>query len=558
MLLIWDSWFGATLFDVKYSAGESGVFAPVAGSQGLSGNSASVHCDVLSTDWISGQLMVVGSNEAGTFSFPYSPVQLTQPMSALATGYLKASNTGAGDNFGSSVALSRDGSTLVVGAYLEQSNAWGVDGDESDNSLTNAGAVYVFVRSADSWSQQAYLKASNTGSDDYFGLSVALSADGNTLAVGASGERSNAIGVDGDESNNSLNNAGAVYIFVRNGSMWSQQAYVKASNTGNNDYFGGSVALSHDGNTLAVGADGEYSSATGVYGDENDNSMALAGAVYVFERSSSTWTQRAYVKASNSGDGDHFGCSVALSQDGKTLAVGARTEESNATGVNGDENNDGALYAGAAYVFTNVAGLWSQQAYVKASNTDANDRFGRKVVLSADGNTLVVNSVNDGSNATGINGDDSDNSFVGAGAVHLYKRSGSVWSHQTFFKASNTRATQSFGTSLSLSQDGNKLVVGAWGESGSAIGVNGDETDTGKNDSGAAYLFEFNNGVWSQKAYVKSPNTGTNDSFGQSVALSGDGTVLAIGANLEDSSATGIGGDSSDNGAVDSGAVFLY
>ncbi|NCQ62251.1 MAG: hypothetical protein GW913_16475, partial [Myxococcales bacterium] len=146
--------------------------------------------------------------------------------------YLKASNTGANDLFGQVVALSADGSTLAVGAILEASNAMGAGGDQADNSAADAGAVYVFTRAGSMWSQQAYLKASNTGVRDWFGSAVALSADGSTLAVGAAGEDSNAMGAGGDQADNSATEAGAVYVFTRAGSMWSQQAYLKASNTG--------------------------------------------------------------------------------------------------------------------------------------------------------------------------------------------------------------------------------------------------------------------------------------------------------------------------------------
>src|SRR5690606_18167910 len=117
--------------------------------------------------------------------------------------YVKASNTGAsGDQFGWSVALSADGSTLAVGAYLEDSAATGVNGDQANDTAGNSGAVYVFTRSGAIWSQQAYLKASNTGPSDFFGYRVALSADGSTLAVGAYLEDSAATGVDGDQADN--------------------------------------------------------------------------------------------------------------------------------------------------------------------------------------------------------------------------------------------------------------------------------------------------------------------------------------------------------------------
>ena len=193
-----------------------------------------------------------------------------------------------------------------------------------DNSSIYAGAVYVFSRSGTTWTQQAYVKASNTEAGDQFGYSVSLSSDGNTLAVGAKHEDSNATGIiDTNQDDDTKSAAGAVYVFSRSGTTWTQQAYVKASNTEANDDFGYSVSLSSDGNTLAVGAQRESSNATGIGGDEDDNSAPFAGAVYVFSRSGTTWTQQAYVKASNTEKIDHFGASVSLSSDGNTLAVGA-------------------------------------------------------------------------------------------------------------------------------------------------------------------------------------------------------------------------------------------
>ena len=279
--------------------------------------------------------------------------------------YLKASNTGAGDQFGYSVAISGD--TVVVGAYTEDSNATGVNGNGGDNSAGGAGAAYVFVRSGGSWTQQAYLKASNTDAGDFFGGSVAISGD--TVVVGAIYEDSNATGVNGNGEDDSAANAGAAYVFVRSGGSWTQQAYLKASNTGAVDWFGASVAIS--GDTVVVGATYEDSNATAVNGNEGDNSAANAGAAYVFVRSGVSWTQQAYLKASNTDAGDWFGHSVAISGD--TVVVGASGEDSNATGVNGNEGDNSAAYAGAAYVFVRSGGSWTQQAYLKASNTGAGD-----------------------------------------------------------------------------------------------------------------------------------------------------------------------------------------
>ena len=186
-------------------------------------------------------------------------------------GYFTASNTGPDDGFATGtpgVALSADGTTLAVGAFGEDSNATGIGGDQTDNSAAFSGAVYVFRFDGSDWSQQAYVKASNGEAGDAFGWAVSLSADGNTLVVGAFGEDSNATGIDGDQNDNSALASGAVYVYGFDGTDWSQQAYVKASNTEASDSFGQTVALSADGTTLAIGALGEASVATGVGGDQ--------------------------------------------------------------------------------------------------------------------------------------------------------------------------------------------------------------------------------------------------------------------------------------------------
>ena len=228
---------------------------------------------------------------------------------------------------------------------------------------------------------------------------------------------------------------GRTYTIVVTRLTVAQEAYAKVSNTDANNLFGLSAALSGDGNTLAVGAIDEDSAATGVNGDQADNSAAGAGAVYVFTRDSAgVWTEQAYVKASNTDANDLFGLSTALSGDGNTLAVGAIDEDSAATGVNGDQADNSAARAGAAYVFTrDSGGVWTQQAYIKASETGANDLFGWNVALSDDGNGLAVGVFDDDSAALGLKRDQADNTQRIAGAVYVFTRdSGGVWTQQTF------------------------------------------------------------------------------------------------------------------------------
>jgi hypothetical protein len=475
-----------------------------------------------------------------------------------AVGYVKASNTGADDQLGTSIALSADGSTLAVGAMYEDSSALGIDGNPADNSAADSGAVYVFTRGAGTWSQQAYVKASNTRPGQAFGWRVALAADGSTLAVGAPLEASNATGMDGDQHDVSAIYSGAVYVFTRSAGSWSQQAYVKASNTARFDFFGFGLALSADGNTLAVGAPSEDSNANGVNGDESNNSATDSGAVYVFTRSAGIWSQQAYVKASHSEVADRFGIAVALAADGSTLAVGANGEDSNATGIDGDQANNAASSSGAAYVFTRSAGVWAQQAYVKASNTGAGDGFGASMALSANGDTLAVGAMAEASNARGINGNAADNSAADSGAVFVFTRSAGSWSPQAYVKASNADTGDLFGYSIALAADGNTLAVGARGERASATGLGGNSADNSLAKTGAAYVFTRSAGVWAELAYVKASNSGQDDLFGESVALAADGGTLAVAASGEAGSSTGVGGNQADDSAPASGAVYLY
>ena len=398
--------------------------------------------------------------------------------------YLKASNPDTQDQFGRSVAISGD--TIVIGAPEERSSATGVNGDEADNSAVSAGAAYVFVRDeTDVWSQQAYLKASNTESRDIFGWSVAVSE--NTIVVGAIFEGSFATGVNGDQANNLSLVSGAAYVFVRDGTgAWDQQAYLKASNTGVGNQFGRAVAVS--GNTVVIGAPFEGSNATGVNGNQFNNFARDAGAAYVFVRDGSgSWGQQAYLKASNTNADDRFGWSVAMS--GETIAIGARGENSNATGINGDQADNSANDAGAAYVFVRNGTAWSQQAYLKASNAQILDEFGISVGVSGD--IVVVGAMSESSNATGVNGDQADNSALRAGAAYTFVRDGSgIWSQQAYLKASNTDVDDRFGESVAVA--GDTIIVGSPLEDSGVTGVNNsNQADNSADDAGTAYIFDI-------------------------------------------------------------------
>lgn len=327
--------------------------------------------------------------------------------------YLKASNTEWDDHFGYSISLSGDGNTLAVGSLYEDSPSTGINGDQGNSpSGANSGAVYVFYFSSGSWIQQSYIKANDTQSLDNFGFSLSLNNDGNILAIGApqteeaskqydfnSGSvyifkrnsgtwqqtdqltSSNpsfqdfygfsvaldsvgntlAIGAGGD-SNSSYNLSvypvpaaakfsGAVYIYTFEANIWNQQAYLKASNIDAGDQFGFAVSLSQNGSILAVGAPGESSDGKGLNSNQLDNSQDKAGAIYVFNRSAGLWTQKSYLKASNTDAGDFFGSTLSLTGDGSTLVSGSSEEDSISTGMRGIQNDNSAIDSGAVYLY---------------------------------------------------------------------------------------------------------------------------------------------------------------------------------------------------------------
>ena len=459
-------------------------------------------------------------------SFSQRPVILTNLELNSLIGRIQSNNIDDDDRFGTSISLSDDGNVLAVGAPTEDGSSQGING-QVDDRRTNSGAAYVFRRNGGLWVQEAYIKAfNNTTNGDQFGWSLSLSGDGNILAVSANGEDRSVSGAI--VSGVAFENTGAVYLFSRSTSNWVSDHYIKETNQSRGDQFGHKVVLSKDGRTLAVGVPLEDGSSTGVNAAHNDNAPE-SGAVFIFQFRSvsgqNRWELHSYIKASNAGRDDRFGDSIALSDNGETLAVGAPNEDGSSAGVNGLQN-DNAPETGAVYVFRLTNNIWSQQAYIKPSNPSQDDRFGLSVSLSGDGNLLSTGAPNEDGSSTAINTVQNDNT-TNTGAVYVFRIVNGVWSQQAYVKASNAGANDGYGQSVSLSRDGNLLAVGALAEDGTSKGIGGSD-DNRTNDAGAAYLIEFRNGIWTQKAYIKSSNPLNNAAFGGVLDLSADGGTLAI------------------------------
>jgi hypothetical protein len=369
---------------------------------------------------------------------------------------LTASDGIPGNNFGLSVSMSGDGNIVVVGA--------------PNPSGSHQGSAYIFVRSEGIWSQQQKLTASDGATGDHFGSGTSMSGDGNTVVVGAYGD---------DIGSNT--NQGSAYIFVRSGGVWSQQQKLTASDGAEYDYFGMSVSISGDGNSLLVGALGD-----------DIGSNINQGSAYIFVRSDGVWSQQQKLTASDGISGNHLGSGTSMSGDGNTVVIGAY-----------DDNT----YKGSAYVFVRSGGVWSQQQKLTASDGISGNHFGSWTSMSGDGNTVVVGAY-----------DDDIGSNTNQGSAYVFVRSGGVWSQQQKLTASDGAEYDYFGMSVSISGDGNSILVGALDDN---IGSNLEQ--------GSAYVFVRSGGVWSQQQKLTASDGTTDDNFG-SVSINGDGTTLLIGA----------------------------
>jgi uncharacterized repeat protein (TIGR02543 family) len=359
----------------------------------------------------------------------------------------------AGDYSGKSVSLSSDGTTVAIGA---EANA-GAGG--------NAGHVRIYEWDGTAWTQKGN-DIDGEAANDYSGRSVSLSSDGKTVAIGA--HLNDGGGPD----------AGHVRVYEWSDSAWNEKGSDIRGEAAD-DLSGISVSLSPDGTTVAIGANGN---------DGNGNS---AGHVRVYEWDGTAWTQRGADIDGEAAD-DQSGTSVSLSSDGTTVAIGAERNGTN---------------AGHVRVYEWDGTAWTQRgADIDGEATD--DRSGSSVSLSSDGTTVAIGArLNDGN---GTN----------AGHVRVYKWEGGTW-NQKGNDIDGEAASDFSGYSVSLSSDGTIVAIGASGNDDSGDGA------------GHVRLYKWDGGTWNQKGN-DIDGEDTLDAFGRSVSLSSDGTIVAIGAWLND------------------------
>ena len=446
--------------------------------------------------------------------------------------YIKASAaSGAESAFGGAVAVSGDGSTLVVGADRDPSGALGVGADPTDRSSPGSGAAYVFVRSGATWTQQAYLKPANKHAAVEFGGRLALSKTGDTLVVGV-------------PEDSTPRFSGSAVVFRRVAATWTEEGYLRSSRGARGSQFGVSVAISDSGDTVVVGA--LHTAGPGTSGCEHatPSGDVCRGAAYVFDRTGGRWEERAILEPPEwmtlpypvlaallmgtvriSGDGNvvaalatgtlltftrgpkwmfeasaplpaprhdpdppigfgwHGGYSItpmglAMSSDGRTLAVGEPEAPSR-----------GETFASRVEVFARQDGKLQRTAVVQPLASRSGAKFGLKVALSGAGRHLAVGAYADSGGQGGTNADPCGSTVGFAGAAYLFTLDGGAWRERAFLKARRVKREAYFGGSVALDALGATLVVGAPGDSSSASGIDGDESDASTPYAGAAYVF---------------------------------------------------------------------
>jgi hypothetical protein len=408
---------------------------------------------------------------------------------------MTASDAGANDNLGTSVAIS--GGVVVAGAPLDDAGA-----------RADQGCAYIYTRAANNtWPQTLKLSAADGAAGDNFGANVAI--DGETIAVAAPMDD---VGAFTDE--------GTVSIYLRTAGVWALQAQIVPLDLVNNLRFG--ISLSFDQNTLGIVATGALAyvfvrdaggnwlqearllvpaTAVAVGGDlavfgfsgENVNGNSSQGSAYFFSRTDGAWSFPTNLTTGDGDQADAFGTSVSIS--GTTALIG----------VPGDHVGQ-ATGRGSAYVFVESAGVWTQQARLVANDGTLDDAFGTAVALSGD--TAAIGAPADDVVAN-----------AGQGSVYVYTRAGAAWSQVQRLNGTGGAAGDAFGQTLAL--DGDTLLVGAPADDVGAFA-----------NQGSAFVFTRNAGVFAQQAQLVAGDGAANDAFGRSVSVSGE-TAL-VGAPLDE------------------------
>ncbi|VAX00923.1 High-affnity carbon uptake protein Hat/HatR [hydrothermal vent metagenome] len=527
----WDTTNGATSYQLLSQLTPTGEFVAI--QEATISTTTSLTIPVHLHNWVTAQYKIRSCNSLGCIDTNAIAVK---NQSANAIGYFKASNNNAGDEFGTAVALSGDGNTMAIAAPKEDSfNVSVLD----DNSAIDSGMVYIYKKINNKWQFQQYIKPSLIQQGAEFGAALALDDTGATLIVG-------------QHIGSSASLTGMAYIFELTNGQWSQIKSFSALKPLANDYFGFSVAISGDGNTVVVGAPGL-----------NANLPTSRGELLVLKKINFTWQRSGtQISASDSNDYEYFGISVDVNYDG-TRIISAKQFRASSVYV-----YDYKLLTG------NTIETWVEQkisAELILSSTNDNSGFG---IVSIDYSGDVIAFAQIGKQVQIFNNEldlvSNTKSWVNT-LRYLSKNPGGVFGGGESFSALSigTGAAVSISAirgSVVLSGDGKSLLVGAASEATNKKGVFTGFSASGTQELngfyGASYLFQATaDNQWLEKRFIKSANTDTNDSFASAVAISNDGTSIAIGAIGESSDTIGIAvvnSENDNNFNSRSGAVYVF
>jgi hypothetical protein len=486
---------------------------------------------------------------------PSQVVEAPRIGSVVATGYLKASDPTLLARFGYSVSVSGNGATVAVGAPFANEDS---------------GAVYIYTApvSGPVLAPQPLKISAPSAQKMRFGISVALNKTGDLLAVGApfDDHRQSGVGTYPTTPNGDAIQSGAVFVYSRVNGVWSTTpVYIKASDVDLGDQFGSAVALS--GTTLLVGAPKQDSPTDGI---ETTNAAIDSGAAYAFVATNAGWLQSSRIlKASNIGSGDNFGSSVAMSEAGEIVIIGAPNEDGDGTGID-PVDTDTKVNSGAAYRFVKsdpgngLPAEWTSPQRFKATNSGASDLYGSSVAMSASGDVFAVGAPQEDGTLLDVPNDDGNN----VGAVYVYTHLPTDIIDVAYLKAVHRADSALYGSSLAFSSDGDILAVGSPGDALNETGVDADVSSPTVMPNGAVDVLVRQAGaLWSAQDlaaigehYVKPIVTDIGDLFGAAVSLSSDGNTMLVGARAEDGNGRNINSSNnpSNNTVADSGAAYLY
>lgn len=397
------------------------------------------------------------SRGAGPWS-PAKSITIVKPDvgSLVEKQRFQASDYAMNAYFGWSAALSADGLTLVIGATLD------------DTPLVDAGAIYLFQLENGLYVQKQKLVPTDSAKYDAFGRSVDISSDGSRIISGSYGK--DGVGVI---------DTGAAYVFLKTGALWVQETKFTAPDPGQDDMYGYAVALSGDGLTAAVGA------------HLNDDFGLSSGSLYLYAFRTGVWTYVGKISPTDLTDGDQYGCSVELNEDGTMMAVGAY------------KNQNTYLGDGSVYLYRRVSNTWTFEKKIQPALPSYNANFGQTVKLSANGQRVFVSAYRDSSQK---------------GAVYVYEYRNGDWVEQQKLVASDAAAGDNFGFSLTCSSTGDVVLIGAHLARGAYAQM------------GAAYLFALENDRFVQKKKLCALDAVANHNFGRAVALDATATHAVITA----------------------------